>query len=399
MRKKIQNLFGIFILLFAFSAFTVNVQADTSADLTVNGNEVIVALHLPEGKTETITSLRLKLYVSVKSGEMKEPSFQFAEGLASEVQDAAVGQGEEGNYVVDLILSGKQKQDIFQGSEDAVIGTLVLTPENGKDFTAEAGISGEDSAETGNEQQDGDVQPVVQYVDSSGISMETLFLNNAAPVSVEYVQQKPAQPDKGEEPSTTPDQGQDTGAAAVAKVTSVSAVYKNMSKTIVSWKAAAGADGYEIWRSKKKNGNYTLKERVSARRNSKKVKHKDGKIYYYKVRAFVTDAAGSKIYGEFSGPAPAVPARPKVKADVNYDRGRVLLTWKKSVRADGYKIYQYNFRTRKYKAVAKVKKQTFWSRRIKAGSSYMFRVRAFEKKKNGKKIYGAFSAPQTVRIK
>ena len=189
MRKKIQNLFGIFILLFAFSAFTVNVQADTSADLTVNGNEVTVALHLPEGKTETITSLRLKLYVSVKSGEMKEPSFRFAEGLTSEVQDAAVSQGEEGNYVVDLILSGKQKQDIFQGSEDAVIGTLVLTPENGKDFIAEAGISGEDSAETGNEQQDGDVQPIVQYVDSSGISMETLTLDNAAPVSVEYVQQ------------------------------------------------------------------------------------------------------------------------------------------------------------------------------------------------------------------
>ena len=66
MRKKLQHIFSIFFLLFACSVFTVTVKADTAGDLTVQGREVSVSLHLPEGKTETITSLRMKLYISLK---------------------------------------------------------------------------------------------------------------------------------------------------------------------------------------------------------------------------------------------------------------------------------------------------------------------------------------------
>ena len=398
MRKKLQHIFSIFFLLFACSVFTVTVKADTAGDLTVQGREVSVSLHLPEGKTETITSLRMKLYISLKSGKMGEPSFHFADGLISEVKDAAITQDGEGEYIVDIILSGKQTQDIFGDSEDVFLGTLTLAPAKDKAFTAEVGITAADG------EKEEDALPDIQYVDSSGITMETLTLTNADPVTVEYGQPETPEPDDGSntgESATTQTKPvkPEGETVSVARTTDVAAVYKNTSKVLVSWKGVENADGYEIWRSRKKNGTYSLKSRVKASKTSKKMKHKVGKAFYYKVRAFVTDADGRRVYGEFSAPTAAVPAKPKLSVKINYEQGRAVLTWKKAARADGYKIYRYNARTRSYRAVARVKNRTSWSVSCKAGTSYIYRVRAFEKKKNGRKSFGAFSRPQTVRIK
>jgi hypothetical protein len=54
----------------------VSAQADTTGQLTVNGKEVTVALKTTKGLTETITSLRMQLYISVETGTLKEePKF------------------------------------------------------------------------------------------------------------------------------------------------------------------------------------------------------------------------------------------------------------------------------------------------------------------------------------
>lgn len=393
MKKKIQNICSVFFLLFAISAFAVTAKADTAGNLLVDGSNVIVSLHLSEGKTETITSLRFKMYIKVKSGEIKNPSFQFADGFTSEVKDAAVSQTEDGTYLMDIILSGKQKQDIFQGKEDAVIGTLLLKQQEGKGFVAEVGFAGEDTSE-----EEG-VQPVVQYVDSSGISMETLPFDNAAPVISSYKQPEKEQP-TAEETTSTTGQKEETK-PGVQKVTGVTAVYKNTSKVAVSWKKVAGAYGYEIYRSKKENGRYTLKERVTATGQKEKVKlnHKDGKTFYYKVRAYTKNADGTNVYGEFSEAILAAPAKPKVKADVNYSLKKVTLKWEKADRADGYVVYKYNVKKNKYKKLATVTKTTSWSKTLRSGKKYVLRVRAYEKDAKGKKNYGALSASKVVRVK
>ena len=48
------------------------------AGLTAEQNNVTVSLQIPEGKTETITSLRFQLRVWAESGSMDTPAFQYA---------------------------------------------------------------------------------------------------------------------------------------------------------------------------------------------------------------------------------------------------------------------------------------------------------------------------------
>ena len=86
-----------------------------------------------------------------------------------------------------------------------------------------------------------------------------------------------------------------------AKVKSVTAKFKNSSKVTITWKKVSKAKGYQIYRSKKKNGKYKLVKTIKKGSTKKyNVSHKEGKTYYYKVRAFVTNANGKRVYGTFS---------------------------------------------------------------------------------------------------
>ena len=86
-----------------------------------------------------------------------------------------------------------------------------------------------------------------------------------------------------------------------AKVKSVTAKFKNSSKVTITWKKVSKAKGYQKYRSKKKNGKYKLVKTIKKGATKKyNVSHKEGKTYYYKVRAFVTNANGKRVYGTFS---------------------------------------------------------------------------------------------------
>lgn len=79
------------------------------------------------------------------------------------------------------------------------------------------------------------------------------------------------------------------------KVTKLTAKKKG-SKTVLSWKKAKGASGYEIYRASKKNGTYKRIARIGnkSKYTDKKTK---GKKYYYKVCAFGKQS-GIRYYGE-----------------------------------------------------------------------------------------------------
>lgn len=70
----------------------------------------------------------------------------------------------------------------------------------------------------------------------------------------------------------------------------------------VKWSKAPRAKGYQIYRATSKNGKYKLVKTV---KNNKTFTYKDkkvkkGKTYYYKVRAYVSPAGKTKVYGKFS---------------------------------------------------------------------------------------------------
>ena len=93
-------------------------------------------------------------------------------------------------------------------------------------------------------------------------------------------------------------------AAQAPKIASVKA---SGSKALtVAWNKVSAADGYQIYRYIKKDGNYNLVKTV----NSKTVSFKNtglvkGRTYYYKIKAYRILDNGKKIYSAFSAPVAA----------------------------------------------------------------------------------------------
>lgn len=419
MKKWMNYIWMILFLLFLFPAIPASASTDARGELTAKGNDVAVALHIPEGKTETITSLRFRMYVNVISGSMEKPTFRFDTAINSTVQDAAISQTDSGQYIIDLILSGKQDEDIFEGTDRASIGVLSLYPEKESVFTADVGITGEEGitpmaaaveeGETNEEEirTDETFYPVVEYVDSSGLSAMNVILYNTEAVTVVSAPGGD-EPDEPEQPTTQP--GTNTGASDAGPGTgNDSAVnekpaapanfkvrYKNTSKVTITWKKVKGATGYQIYRSTKKNGKYKLVKTIQKPSKQKCIlKHTDGKIYYYKIRAYVKEAGKAPVNGTFAAPEPARVKKPKVTIALGHNARRITLRWKKTARADGYVVYKYNTKTGAYKSIKVLSgaNAVSYSKLFPEGKKYIFKVRAYEWKNKKKKVYGEFSTP------
>lgn len=89
-------------------------------------------------------------------------------------------------------------------------------------------------------------------------------------------------------------------APANVSISSLKAVKKG--QAVLTWKRTAGADGYQIFRSASKNGKYVGVRNISGNSTSKYTLKgmKSGSTYYYKVRAYVIDSNGNRIYSSLS---------------------------------------------------------------------------------------------------
>lgn len=95
--------------------------------------------------------------------------------------------------------------------------------------------------------------------------------------------------------------------ATAPKKTTLKSAKAAKGKVTLKYKKVTGADGYDIYRSASKTKGYEAVGAASGEtkvsyvdKNSKNNKIKKGKTYYYKVRAFVYDDVGNKVYGSYS---------------------------------------------------------------------------------------------------
>lgn len=63
----------------------------------------------------------------------------------------------------------------------------------------------------------------------------------------------------------------------------------------------------------------------------------------------------------------------------------VKLTWNKVTNADGYIVYRYDTKAKKYKRIAKGKNLTYTDKNLSSGTSYKYAIRAY-KTVNGKEV-------------
>ena len=76
----------------------------------------------------------------------------------------------------------------------------------------------------------------------------------------------------------------------------------------------------------------------------------------------------------------------------------IKLTWKKVTGADGYRVYQYNSKTGKYKTLKTLTGTTYTVKNLKAGTSYKFAVKAYTKD-SGETLWAASSKTITTCTK
>lgn len=417
MKKWISFLIASFLCLFALPRMTAFAAAEGT--LSVRNQDVSVTLSIPEGKTQAITALHVRLLVSADSGEIEKPSFRFAGTIPSSIKDVEI-TNKGGQYVVDLVLAGKKGQDIFVGSAQATIGTLSLYA-----GSSSSSASVKFAAEPG----EGSKKPSVSYTGSEEYGVRYAVLTDAQPVTVRLSgsvrpsipgTNPPGTNPPGTDPPGTGTPGTDLPGtdpskpetesfdkAAVPKLTL--SVKTGQRRITYKWKKAAGSDGYQIYQYDTKTKKYKrLKTIFDGKTVSYSRNMEYATDYTFKLRAFQTNADGSRTYGKFSKGMKVTTAPAKVtslklgkqKAKKTQKTIRITAAWKKVARADGYQIFRSTKKNGTYtriKTLTNAKTVKYSGISQKRGRKYYYKVRAFAVGADGKRKYGNYSSVKYVK--
>lgn len=188
-----------------------------------------------------------------------------------------------------------------------------------------------------------------------------------------------------------------------AKVTEVDTETRSSTYLTLNWKKVSGASGYRIYKYNTSSKSY---EKVTTISKGSTVSYKITGLtaateYQFKVRAYKKTDTGtlwgssSSAYKDCTKPAQTKNLKAATKSSA------VTLTWSKVARADGYRIYRYNSKTKKYEKIATVKGNKTFSyknTKLKKGSTMKYKVRAY-KTYNGTNYYGAYSEVVSIKVK
>jgi len=156
----------------------------------------------------------------------------------------------------------------------------------------------------------------------------------------------------------------------------------NSSATSVklSWNKVSGASGYQIYRATSKNGTYkkikTITSGSSTSCTNKSLKN--GKTYYYKIRAYKT-VDGNKKYSKFCDilSKKVTLGKPTVTANVK-NASSITLSWKKVSGAKKYVIYRATSKNATYKKIKTVTSLSYTNTKLKSNKTYYYKIKAVQ---------------------
>ncbi len=171
-------------------------------------------------------------------------------------------------------------------------------------------------------------------------------------------------------------------------------------KTVYRVKTVKLSDSYYIYNGKKKNPSVAVKD--SKGNNLKKgtdytLEYSGGRkaIGTYSVKiTFTGNYAGEKTLN-FS----VLPAKTE-KIISGQTESSIKLKWQKVEGAAGYRVYLFNTKTKNYKTLVTTTKNSFTVKKLKAGTTYKFAVKAYTKSESGvlwSKLYTEFSATTLLK--
>lgn len=370
----------LLLLFFCILVMPMAAKAAENDNLKIEKDKVAVSVNIPEGKTETITSLRMKLLVTLNSGSMGEPVFAFEDAVKSTVKDVSISNKGDNCYTIDLVLSGKKEQNIFGNSEYVKLGNLSLQPSS-EQFEIEVEILGED---------DNREEPVVTYVDAGGLSAVTVPLTDGSLILTEknYLGSNQEEPVKSSFNKNK-------------KMNLSTSVRTGEKRVTFTWQKVKGADGYILYQYDAKKKKYiSLKKFTDAGITTYSKNYAYGSNCSFKIQAYRTEKDGSITYGKYSAVVKAKVDLAKVEGfSAGYQsKSKAALSWSKVSGAKGYQIYRSSKKTGKYKLVKTIKKGTTLSCNIKhpKGTVYYYKIRAYTAGADGQRVYGKYSAVKSA---
>lgn len=433
MKKRLTHILLCMLLLTLFFPVSVKAEEKNRATLTVDENRAGISLEIPAGKTDAIHSLRIRL--SVTTSEEITGTFAFDNNIQTTVQDAAWSK-QNSVYIMDVILSGKQ--DLISENGTLSLGTLSLTSDSAKSWSAEIGIS-ENSLEyvnsfgTYEKITDMNVTPVTVKVENTEpeptptatpippeptptatpIPPEPPVVIPTAtpippepPVIIPTATPAPPTPTVTPEPTQTPEPTPKPEFNPSAKYKLSASVKTGSNRISFKWKQAKGADGYQIYQYNSKTKKYermkTVLDPKVTSYTSKTLSY--GTTYSFKIRAFQVNEDGKRTYGSF-GPvvkATTAPARPSSLTVKSSRTKEAAVSWKKVKGATGYQIYRSTSSKGTYKRIKTTMGNSaikYTDKTVSSRRTYYYKVRAFSVNSSGKRIYGNFTSVKRVKVK
>ncbi len=169
----------------------------------------------------------------------------------------------------------------------------------------------------------------------------------------------------------------------------------------INWNKVEGADGYRVY--KYENGKWKTIKTIN---NGDTTTYRDsglkaGTTYKYKVKAFVRDSAGKAVWGGASATITTAtkPSKPTI-TKASKSKTAVRLYWNKVSGASGYKLQQYDSKTKTWKTVKTLNASAdnYKVTSLKAHTAYKFRIQAY-KKAGSQKSYSDWSATKKATTK
>lgn len=188
-----------------------------------------------------------------------------------------------------------------------------------------------------------------------------------------------------------------TSAPGAPSLTVIESGSESLKLTWPAVKISSGkyVDGYAIYRCGTEKGTYKKIKTISS---GKTTSYTDaglttGNTYYYKIRSYYK-SGGKTVYSAYSEivSKQVVPSKPEMEA-VSADYQTVRISWKQVNGCSGYQVKRSETADGTYKSVKTINSAStlyYDDSKLTTGKTYYYKVRAFVKK-DGKKVYGAYS--------
>ena len=159
----------------------------------------------------------------------------------------------------------------------------------------------------------------------------------------------------------------------------------------LTWNAASGATGYDVYRYNESTDSYEYIESV-ADTTYTDTTATPGTTCYYKVMPFAELPSGDCWYGLLSDSGyTRYLQTPTMVSVINTGSG-LKVTWNAVAGASGYDVYRYNSNTGTYMYINSTTSNSYNNMEVTEGENYEYKVKAYYKFSDGACVYSEISS-------